>query len=409
MPGPAWIFPWIAGALALIGLALFAWAIVGDLSRGRRRCPNCWHDMAQVQGRVCPECGHDARFEARLHRAHRHYKSATLALLLLVAAWVAFVTPTVRRSGWISVAPASALIFTPTSLSARLAGGINAELMQRARAGELAPWQIQRLAERVADQLIATRATWPANVPLAFHSGQVWGSGRFGSALFQPKPRGDALPPRSGWPNPDLSHEQVWTDNLWSFPPKTAGEQTITVDVTLLARDAAPPAQGSGGSGLAKPLDRELWRGTIRRTVLVSGDVNSLLSPVRSMAADDAVKRALAPRLVKLPTSGTLCLSLTRPDDRALEALTLPLRIEFVRDDEVVASASRFYPAVGLGGLLNPPLLIEGDAKAVEEADPKDPRWLVRIKADPELALRDFPSSAYWDGLIELPLADLTK
>jgi hypothetical protein len=110
---------WIGGALVgLGGLALLAWALFADRSRGRRRCPKCWYDMSQAQkssdgggGWRCPECGREIRKERRLLRTRRRWKWALASLLVFGLAGYLAIQPKVREDGWASVMPATVLIF----------------------------------------------------------------------------------------------------------------------------------------------------------------------------------------------------------------------------------------------------------------------------------------------------------
>lgn len=73
----------IAGALALAALAIATWALFADRSRGRRRCPKCFHTMDPAIGLVCPECGRDVRDEQRLFKTRRRWKLAILVVVVL--------------------------------------------------------------------------------------------------------------------------------------------------------------------------------------------------------------------------------------------------------------------------------------------------------------------------------------
>ncbi len=60
----------------VLGLALFTgmlliWAIIGDRSRGRLRCPRCWYDMEGIDTPQCPECGKAIKSDRHLRKARR--------------------------------------------------------------------------------------------------------------------------------------------------------------------------------------------------------------------------------------------------------------------------------------------------------------------------------------------------
>lgn len=52
-----WLCTLAGWTLTGAGLLMLLWALFRDRSRGRRRCPRCWYDMAGVPGLQCPECG----------------------------------------------------------------------------------------------------------------------------------------------------------------------------------------------------------------------------------------------------------------------------------------------------------------------------------------------------------------
>src|SRR5690242_19963936 len=73
---------WVVAGLAF---AVLAWSVWGDRSRGRRRCPRCWYDMAGVSGLVCPECGGRAARERSLLRTRRRWRWAAAAMVFVAA------------------------------------------------------------------------------------------------------------------------------------------------------------------------------------------------------------------------------------------------------------------------------------------------------------------------------------
>lgn len=116
MAAPAsldWLFLLGGAIVGLVGLALFAWALFRDRSRGRRRCPSCWYDMSGTPDLKCSECGHDARFERRLYRTRRRWKWAVLGVTGMLLGGCIAEVPAYKR-GWSALVPTTALaLFAP--------------------------------------------------------------------------------------------------------------------------------------------------------------------------------------------------------------------------------------------------------------------------------------------------------
>jgi hypothetical protein len=114
-----WPFATAAVVLAAGGVVLLGWSLWWDRPRGRKRCPKCWYDMSGAAGLVCPECGKDARRERRLLKTRRRWGWATLAVVLLLAAYPVRQVPIVRRDGWWAAAPTWAVILAVPYLEHR--------------------------------------------------------------------------------------------------------------------------------------------------------------------------------------------------------------------------------------------------------------------------------------------------
>ena len=102
----AWDWAWavLGWGVAALGAGLFAWAVWWDRSRGRRRCPRCWYDMAGVRGLVCPECGRDAVRERRLRSTRRRPTWIVLGGLAIGAGITGARLPA-ARDGWTCAVP----------------------------------------------------------------------------------------------------------------------------------------------------------------------------------------------------------------------------------------------------------------------------------------------------------------
>ncbi|MGD9690156.1 MAG: hypothetical protein AB7K52_10930 [Phycisphaerales bacterium] len=103
---PESVLVWMGWVGAIAGGAVAAWALAGDRSSGRRRCPACFYDFASatVPG-VCSECGRRVESERQLRRTRRRWREARLGLAAVLVAWVAGSWLPVRRDGWAAALP----------------------------------------------------------------------------------------------------------------------------------------------------------------------------------------------------------------------------------------------------------------------------------------------------------------
>lgn len=234
--GGAGVYDWvylIAGVgIALTGLALGAWALFWDRSRGRKRCPKCWYDMGgavatlndEREEFICPECGAPVRSAKGLLRTRRRVRWAMISAVLLCLAYVAAKVPAATRRGWTELVPGWALaIFAPADeslvrsfrgglLQVWLTGGpktgapagtsIREDLakaaLQRMDDGRMARWQSQAFIGRYFASLsggIATHVDLPDRwlvgqpIPICFKGSPfgsvvVHGNGTFWSNAF---------------------------------------------------------------------------------------------------------------------------------------------------------------------------------------------------------------------------------
>jgi hypothetical protein len=100
---------WAGGVLAALSLALLAWALFSDRSRGRRRCPGCWYDMNGVAGMTCPECGRTQKKERGLLQTRRRWDRALLALACQLIGVATALGPAIYTGKWILYTPAPVL------------------------------------------------------------------------------------------------------------------------------------------------------------------------------------------------------------------------------------------------------------------------------------------------------------
>lgn len=87
---PLWFYIPAALLAALGAIGLYCSLFKGR-AKGRLRCPKCWYDMkgATLPTR-CPECGTPAETLKDLQHTRRHWRSALIALLLIVPLGVVY-------------------------------------------------------------------------------------------------------------------------------------------------------------------------------------------------------------------------------------------------------------------------------------------------------------------------------
>lgn len=152
---------WDGAALgvAAFGVVTGAWAIRGNRSRGRRRCPRCWYDMTGASLR-CPECGFDAPRTAALYRTRRSRKGIVAACAVVLVGMLVHEVPRYRRGGLPALVPATVTIaLLPWMPHEVVLGGASTNedwsLRGRYENRWLAEWQVRWLKQR-ADRLAET-------------------------------------------------------------------------------------------------------------------------------------------------------------------------------------------------------------------------------------------------------------
>lgn len=170
----SWLVWAVSASVSLAGLALAAWALFGDRSRGRRRCGACWYDMSGTAGLACPECGRIAKHERKLFRARRRWGWFCVGLLLTtVVPWGISAAPRVRNRGWIGAVPSLALVvwtpwmaespllgFSPTGLAGELAKRIEHREISKAHIALIERYWASVAASKPTDERFTVAADW---------------------------------------------------------------------------------------------------------------------------------------------------------------------------------------------------------------------------------------------------------
>lgn len=141
---PTYAWYTTAALLGALGLYLLIQWLIGDRSKGRRRCPKCWYDMSATPGLTCPECGRTAPSDRRLYRTRRPPKVLIGAVLCLTTAYAAVIVPRAVRDGWRSAIPTTLLLLVVRDLDHN-----DAMTFAVGRVGGLAPRPTRSLAEEL--------------------------------------------------------------------------------------------------------------------------------------------------------------------------------------------------------------------------------------------------------------------
>lgn len=197
---------WLSvGGYATMGVAavVLVIAIVGDRSRGRRRCRNCWYDMSaaarptSVSPVICPECGTRTITDRQLSRSRRSWSCVSITVLALFLGWYSTVVALRRNamgSPWI---PTSLLVclapIEPSGQAGLLFNSLVDRLGTMPREGGAWDWQRSILAwrqpkpsEDAFNHAIVTRRRWPSgSTPLFKLDPSVFESSSVGFAFVR--------------------------------------------------------------------------------------------------------------------------------------------------------------------------------------------------------------------------------
>ena len=249
---PILALSWLLVGLVAATFLILIWrALFADRSRGRRRCPKCWHNLHETPGLRCPECGHAVRKESDFFRTRRRYASAALLLVALLASAFS-VRLAVTGQSLFDFAPnwlllrALPLSSTQPNAPDRIREALAARVMRK----ELSAHDVTRLVDRIVEGDTDARPVSPAwetrygelLVLVATHaleadlraqfSTEVEGSAAPADDPYQVDfPRFRALPPRvqvrapAAWPTDQPLRTEILLDEWW--PPTTYARVTV--------------------------------------------------------------------------------------------------------------------------------------------------------------------------------------
>lgn len=163
---------WLGGLLvAALLIGFIWWCLFADRSRGRPRCPRCWHDRTGAPGLRCAECGYEGRGPRDFLATRRRYGRALAAFALLVGATIAFRVQ-VTREGIAPFAPNGVLLaLLPWSQSAASPPDeLQRELLARVEAPEASAALLDGARRRV---LAGDGGARPGTIAWQFRYGRL--------------------------------------------------------------------------------------------------------------------------------------------------------------------------------------------------------------------------------------------
>lgn len=384
--------------LLAIALPVLAWAVLGDPSRGRLRCPRCWYRMEgipkQEAGWICPECGRKIAKERGLRRARRRWRWALPALLAIVVASQMWQQPARANERWQTRwIPTTALVIAPTPFS--WVAPVNEAAFVRYRNDQLPhwieaviEWRDWRRAVRRMPSMLYTRSRWPVGVePMIWLREAESLQSIFGGRSLTFEVIGEP--------------ERRWT--------RTLLEPGVTVY----------PAPGPAPE-LGLPLRAPTVEGThivqARVSLTKGGRTTSLDCEVVYIALpriEDVIAAEPVEPLASAVRAGTILVHDSYHGDRFLfstNGVSHEMHYQVVTDDGQASGT-----AFGVGLVSVNPNGVPFDTGLAIRSDSPDPAEYAREHArlvvfqDPVSVLQRFPdATSYWPGRVEIPFSELS-
>jgi hypothetical protein len=420
-----WVFWLLGGVLGAGGLVLAVWALFADRARGRRRCPRCWYDLSATDTLICSECGYTAPHDKKLRKTRRRWRWACVAVAFVVAGVGGALTPKVKRDGWPSVLPTTALVFAMPDLPQRSQQAYDV-LEGRIKAGTLWEWQWRMLIRQCWDEAapfwsldLPARDRWPRDVPVAFaasfqvgETGWTWFDWARVTLRLETDLAGvhpvrvlDTRSPRRRFFSRRLPTRSVAEGFEVAAPGSDRRSFCLFATVQLHAGGRQPvrlkrfkiPAQVVGSTAdILDPVVAPDLDGWLREHMEIRRCIARVSDPPSVRRGDRRWREGIS---VNFSVPGRIS---AETDD-----LTLALRFELLRDGEPVATARGWVDAHEVAGGRR---LFMGWEEAASPLDFDTHEWLVRVSGDDELALRHVDCPRYWSGQFVIPLSgDLTR
>lgn len=400
--------------MAFFACALICWALFWDRSRGRRRCPKCWYDMAGVPGLKCPECGREAKGERALRRTRRRWRWAGLGAVLGLIGIGGACVPKYQQGGWTALVPSAGLaicapideprvqgasvaqFFTPSSSLVTLptptmAQELCEEIWRRFHAGSLGAWEERVVIRRYLAVCL------PA-CPLAVTAPGRWPAGTPMPVMIDPLPL-DRL----------YGGTTMVSLQCGPGPMNWLGQTSRESSRACWALNAMEAAT-SLVFEVSVHTDKAVERGAFSLPVNIGGTTATFLERVDSAEASGAVREALSPRLADGGEQGLKLVFGDRAHAGAWGGLDCEVAYQFeiMLDGKVLGR--------GHGEAALEPVWKDWETAPVEWAEggagaAASGRTEITVRADPEAGGRlymthpfDRDRAACWAGEFRMPL-----
>lgn len=237
---------------------------------------------------------------------------------------------------------------------------------------------------------LRTRPVWPKGVPLYIEAQmRNWWPYRWGHQVFITPPGPDAEDIRMF--GETYGFEAPWIDSDAS---------QVVIDYRIIQIHMENNEQ---------ILDT-YEEGSCTLPVTFSGTIDDLLTPIRSEEMDTYFTDALKYEHLrnKSGRGGTISFNIWDMRDEMFLDLAIGVRLEFIYDGEVVVWKPMWWTISRkpdgylslVGNNLSP---IQGDIERYSAATSAE-GWTLRMRSDPEIALRVMDAETYWEGEVTIPL-----
>jgi len=458
-----WIL--LIGGFAIVGLLIYAawWALFADRSKGRRRCPKCWYDMAYSPGMTCAECGYCGKKESEFARTRRRYGMA-IAAIVGCTALTLIVDQRIYQRGVPSMLPTRLLLWL-LPLAADSQSDIVGEIIARAGANQLSNSQWRAFIERCVsgdwrarppddpwvtkygefisqwrrrlhgdpalDALLlkipprielSTRETWPLAMPVTVgvQLYDWWPSGTECRIRAAPHIRRTGglgtidLPAVTFYRTGDDRDQRP--SYALDLPPLDETSKEIAIDFQIDRRPMRPGRTSGAAADVSEgETSEDPWQSAGAQTITVAARGQGTLQQVAESASDEAsneiIRQVFAQGVVKWASGRSpvrFRIELRASQVEALNDTAIGASVELLCDDHVARRLNLWWLAgVGTG---IPPDRHYGfevnaeNAELLKDVNGDDGRWQLRVRSDPQIALRAGNAVKYWNGQLTIPL-----